>query len=129
MNGFLCSVALPVPLRTTFTYAVPEPMRATVELGSRVLVPFRRKSLVGVVVEFVENAPEDAQVREIARVLDIFPALTPKLMELANWIAQYYLAPIGEVVRAMAPPLTELKSQRQIVLTEAGRAASESLSG
>lgn len=129
MNGSLCSVALPVPLRTTFTYAVPEPMRAAVELGSRVLVPFRRKSLVGVVVEFVENAPEGTQVREIARVLDVFPALTPKLMELANWIAQYYLAPIGDVVRAMAPPLTELKSQRQIVLTEAGRAASESLGG
>jgi primosomal protein N' (replication factor Y) (superfamily II helicase) len=129
MNCSLCNVALPVPLRTTFTYAVPEPMRGTVQLGGRVLVPFRNQSLVGVVMEFVENAPEGAKVREIARVLDIFPALTPKLMELANWIAQYYLAPIGDVVRAMAPPLTELKSQRQIVLTEAGRAASESLSG
>ncbi|HEX8879601.1 MAG TPA: primosomal protein N' [Candidatus Acidoferrum sp.] len=129
MNCSLCNVALPVPLRTTFTYAVPEPMRGTVQLGSRVLVPFRKKSLVGVVMEFVENAPQGAKVREIARVLDIFPALTPKLMELANWIAQYYLAPIGDVVRAMAPPLTELRSQRQIVLTEAGRAASESLSG
>jgi primosomal protein N' (replication factor Y) (superfamily II helicase) len=129
MNGSLCNVALPVPLRTTFTYAVPEPMRGTVQVGSRVLVPFRKKLLVGFVVEFVENAPEGAKVREIARLLDIFPALTPKLMELANWIAQYYLAPIGDVVRAMAPPLTELKSQRQIVLTEAGRAASESLSG
>lgn len=129
MNCSHCNVAVPVPLRTTFTYAVPEPMRGTVQLGSRVLVPFRKTSLVGVVMEFAENAPEGAKVREIARVLDVFPALTPKLMELANWIAQYYLAPIGEVVRAMAPPLMELKSQRQIVLTEAGRAASESLSG
>src|SRR5215470_14140714 len=129
MNCSLCNVALPVPLRTTFTYAVPEPMRSTVQLGSRVLVPFRKTSLVGVVMEFAENAPEGAKVREIARVLDIVPALTPKLMELAHWIAQYYLAPIGDVVRAMAPPLTELKWQRQIVLTEAGRAASESLSG
>ena len=129
MNCSLCNVALPVPLRTTFTYAVPEPMRGKVQLGSRVLVPFRKTSLVGVVMEFAEDAPEGAKVREIARVLDIVPALTPKLMELANWIAQYYLAPIGDVVRAMAPPLTELKWQRQIVLTEAGRAASESLSG
>ena len=129
MNCSLCNVALPVPLRTTFTYAVPEPMRGTLQLGSRVLVPFRKKSLVGVVMEFVGNAPEGAKVREIARVLDIFPALTPRLMELANWIAQYYLAPIGDVVRAMAPPLTELRSERQIVLTEAGRAASNSLSG
>src|SRR5437762_3081173 len=97
MNCSLCNVALPLPLRTTFTYAVPETMRGTVKPGSRVLVPFRTKSLVGVVVEFAENAPEDAKVREIARVLDIFPALTPKLIELANWIAHYYLAPIGDV--------------------------------
>ena len=129
MNCSFCNVALPVPLRTTFTYAVPEPMRGVVQPGSRVLVPFRKKSLVGVVVEFVDAAPEGTKVREIARVLDFAPALTPKLLELANWIANYYLAPIGEVFRAMLPPLTELKSQRQIVLTESGRQASESLSG
>ena len=129
MTCSLCNVALPLPLRTTFTYAVPETMRGTVKPGSRVLVPFREKLLVGVVVEFVENAPQGAKLREIARVLDIFPALTQKLIELANWIAHYYLAPIGDVVRAMTPPLTELKLQRQIVLTEAGHAASESLSG
>jgi primosomal protein N' (replication factor Y) (superfamily II helicase) len=129
MNFPFCNVALPLPLRTTFTYAVPEPMRGMLQPGSRVLVPFRKKSLVGVVVEFVEAAPEGARVREIARVLDVVPALPPKLIELANWIASYYLAPIGEVFRTMLPPLTELKSQRQIVLTESGRQACESLSG
>ena len=124
-----CNVALPVPLRTTFTYAVPEQLRGTLQLGSRVLVPFRKKSLVGVVVELVEAAPADAKIREVARVLGLVPALTPKLLELANWIAGYYLAPIGEVFRAMLPPLTELKSRRQVVLTESGRSAAESLSG
>ncbi|HEV2195541.1 MAG TPA: primosomal protein N' [Candidatus Acidoferrum sp.] len=129
MNCSFCNVALPVPLKTTFTYAVPESMRGTVQSGSRVLVPFRKKSLVGVVVEFADAAPEGTKVREVARVLDFLPALTPKLIELANWIANYYLAPIGEVFRAMLPPLTELKSQRQILLTQSGREASESLSG
>src|SRR5690242_7868980 len=129
MNCSFCNVALPVPLRTTFTYAVPEPMRGTVQPGSRVLVPFRKQSLVGVVVEFVNAAPEGTKVREIAGVLDFIPALTPKLIEFASWIANYYLAPIGEVFRAMLPPLTELKSQRQIILTQSGREASESLSG
>ncbi len=129
MNCSFCNVALPVPLRTTFTYAVPEQIRGLVQPGSRVLVPFRKKSLVGVVVDFVNAAPEGTRVREVARVLDFVPALTPKLLELANWIANYYLAPIGEVFRAMLPPLTELKSQRQIILTQSGREASESLSG
>ncbi len=44
-----CNVALPVPLRTTFTYAIPDALRDSVQPGSRVLVPFRNKSLVGVV--------------------------------------------------------------------------------
>jgi primosomal protein N' (replication factor Y) len=129
MSFPFCNVALPVPLRTTFTYAVPPSLRGTVQLGSRVLVPFRKKSLVGVVVELAEIAPEGTKIREITRVLDFVPALTPKLVELAHWIAGYYLAPIGEVFRTMLPPLTELKSHRQVLLTDAGRVAAESLSG
>jgi primosomal protein N' (replication factor Y) (superfamily II helicase) len=124
-----CNVALPVPLRTMFTYSVPESLQGTVQPGSRVLVPFRKKTLVGVVVELAETAPQIAKVREIIRVLDFVPALTPKLIELAHWIASYYLAPIGEVFRVMLPPLTELKSQRTILLTESGSEAVASLSG
>jgi primosomal protein N' (replication factor Y) len=129
MSSPFCNVALAVPLRTTFTYAVPETLRDSLQPGSRVLVPFRKKTLVGVVVEFVENAPAETKIREITHVLDFVPALTPKLIELAQWIAGYYLAPVGEVFRAMLPPVTELKSQRELLLTDAGRDAAESLSG
>ena len=129
MNSPFCNVALPVPLRTTFTYAVPEVLRGTLQPGSRVLVPFRKKAMVGVVVELIESAPAGTKIREITRVLDFVPALTPKLIELARWIAAYYLAPIGEAFRAMLPPPTELRSQRRINLTDAGRDAAESLSG
>ena len=129
MTPPFCNVALPVPLRTTFTYAVPESLQGAVQPGSRVLVPFRKKSMIGVVVELAESAPPETRIREVARVLELVPALTPKLIELAHWIAAYYLAPVGEVFRAMMPPVTELKSQRQILLTNAGREAAESLSG
>src|SRR4029077_10232301 len=112
-----CNVALPVPLRTTFTYGVPGALRDSVQPGSRVLVPFRNKSLVGVVVECVQHAPENTKVREISKVMDFLPALTPKLIELGHWIASYYLAPVGEVFRAMLPPVTELRTERRIVLT------------
>ena len=121
MTEFFCNVALPVPLRTTFTYAVPEALRGHVQPGARVLVPFRKKSLVGVVVETAAVAPEKTQVREISKALDLVPALTPKLIELGQWIAGYYLAPVGEVFRAMLPPVTEIALKRLIVLTEAGR--------
>ncbi len=129
MDAPYCNVALPVPLRTTFTYAVPESLRGAVQPGTRVLVPFRKKSMVGVVVELVEQAPSGTKVREIAKVMEFAPALTPKLIELAHWIAGYYLAPVGEVFRSMLPPLTELRSHREIVLTQAGRNAVESLGG
>jgi len=129
MTPPFCNVALPVPLRTTFTYAIPEALQGTVQAGSRVLVPFRKKSMVGVVVEMAESAPQGTKIREISRVLDFVPTLTPKLIALAHSIAGYYLAPVGEVFRAMLPPMTELKSQRQIILTDAGREAAESLSG
>jgi primosomal protein N' (replication factor Y) len=129
MSSPFCNVALAVPLRTTFTYAVPEAMRGTVQPGSRVLVPFRKKTRVGVVVELVESPPPGTKIREITHILDFIPALTPKLIELAQWIAGYYLAPVGEVFRAMLPPVVDLKSHRQIILTEAGREAAESLSG
>ena len=129
MTPPFCNVALPVPLRTTFTYAIPEALQGTVQPGSRVLVPFRKKTMVGVVVEMAESAPQGTKIREITSVLDFVPALTPKQIELAHWIAAYYLAPVGEVFRAMLPPVTELKSQRQIILTDAGREAAGSLSG
>src|SRR3982074_3479245 len=99
------------------------------EQGSRVVVPFRKKAMVGVVVELAESAPQGTKIREITRVLDFVPALTRKLIELAHWIAGYYLPPVGEVLRAMRPPVTEVKSQRHIILTDAGREAADSLSG
>src|SRR4029077_18071613 len=99
MTSPFCNVALPVPLRTSFTYAVPEALRGTVQPGSRVLVPFRKKTMVGVGVEVTESAPAETRIREITRLLDFVPAQTPKLIELAHWIAGYYLAPVGEVFR------------------------------
>ena len=127
MNFRYCNVALAVPLRTLFTYAIPEGFTAVVEPGSRVLVPFRRKAMVGVVVELLETLPASVQsevkIRDISKVLDEVPALTPKLIELAQWIAGYYLAPIGEVFRGMLPPVTDVKVVREVFLTDAGRVA------
>src|SRR4030095_438772 len=119
----LCNVALAVPLRTTFTYKIPDRLAAEIQIGSRVLVPFRKKSTIGVITEFIETPPEGTKLREIQKSLDVVPALHPKLLELGQWIASYYVAPIGEVYRAMLPPLTELHAQQRVVLTEAGRAA------
>jgi len=125
MSDLFCNVALPVPLRTTFTYAIPDAMRGQVQPGSRVLVPFRKKAMVGVVVEMTDTAPADTKIREITKCLDLAPALPPKLLELGKWITNYYVAPIGEVFRAMLPPVVELRLRREIILTDAGRSVVE----
>src|SRR5208337_53591 len=104
MSASYCNVALPVPLRTTFTYGVPEALRAQLQPGSRVLVPFRKKSMVGMVLEMTDALPEGTTIRDVSKLIDLVPALTPKLLELGRWIAGYYLAPIGEVFRAMTRP-------------------------
>ena len=127
MKTRFCNVALPVPLRTTFTYALPDSSVETVQPGSRVLVPFRNKALVGVVTEITTKIPQATAIREISRVLDLSPALSPRLLELGNWIAEYYVAPVGEVFRAMLPPLTELSLKRQVVLTPAGQEIAKTL--
>jgi primosomal protein N' (replication factor Y) len=129
MNEKLCNVALAVPLRTTFTYKVPERLAAEIRPGSRVVVPFRKKSLVGVVSEWAAQGPPDTELREVQKCLDVIPALTKNLLELGQWIASYYVAPIGEVYRAMLPPLMELRAQQIVRITELGRSASASLLG
>jgi primosomal protein N' (replication factor Y) len=130
MSELYCDVALPVPLASLFTYAVPREMAETVRVGSRVLVPFRRRTFVGVVVTLGTQPPATAQVRPITQLLDLLPALPPSLMELGQWITSYYLAPPGEVFRAMLPPVTELRSRQELRLTPAGRAAiAEGLEG
>ena len=129
MKEKLCNVAVAVPLRTTFTYRVPDRLVAEIQAGSRVVVPFRKKSLVGVVTEWIKDAPPETKLRDIQKRLDIVPALTPALIELGRWIASYYLAPIGEVYRAMLPPVTELSTQQVVVLSGTGRAESPTLFG
>jgi primosomal protein N' (replication factor Y) len=123
MSFAFCHVALPMPVRSTFVYSIPETLQGGVQPGVRVLVPFRKKSVVGVVTELTDRAPKNTPIRDIAKVLELAPALSPKLIELGNWIANYYQAPVGEVFRSMLPPITELRLERQIVLTDAGRGA------
>ena len=111
-------VALPVPLDQLFTYAVNgvEPV-----VGARVLVPFAGQRLMGVVMRVHETAPEGVELKPIQQVLDDAALLPDELMELARWIAQYYVAPLGEVLRGMLPLGAEVRRQFCYRITEVGR--------
>ncbi|HET9182324.1 MAG TPA: primosomal protein N' [Candidatus Angelobacter sp.] len=114
-----CDVALPVPLDMVFTYRIGEQPPIA---GGRVLVPFRNERLSGVVTALHDREPS-MQAKTVLQVLDSEPVLEPKLMELAQWIGQYYLAPIGEVIRTMLPLGAEIKRARLYRITEIGHEA------
>ena len=94
-------VALPVPVRQLFTYRVPEALEAAAVPGAPVEVPFRGRAARGVVAERLASTPLDG-VRDITRVTGGV-LLSPHLLALARWVADYYLAPPGEVVAAALP--------------------------
>ena len=114
-----CDVALPIPLDQSFTYAVNG---AVPSIGARVLVPFSGQRLMGVVVRLHDDPPANAvEIKPIQQVLDDAPLLSDELMHLAKWIAQYYVAPLGEVLRGMMPLAAEVRRHFVYRIAEAGR--------
>lgn len=97
-------VILPVPLDGLFTYSVPQSLTGQARVGMRVLVPFgRTKTYVGILATLHNQAPEEYQVKDILQVLDVSPILLDSQLKLWQWIADYYMSPIGEVYKAALP--------------------------
>jgi primosomal protein N' (replication factor Y) (superfamily II helicase) len=115
-----CDVALPVPLDTAFSYRVPDGMEPAV--GGRVLVPFRQQRMSGIVVDLHDRKPT-VQTKNVVSVLDPAPVLDAQLMKLGKWIADYYLAPLGEVFRTMLPLSAEFKRTITYRITDQGQLA------
>jgi primosomal protein N' (replication factor Y) len=119
MMALFCDVVLPVPLDRAFTYKLKDAFHPPV--GGRVVVPFRNEKLIGVVTR-LHDEPPPVEARLIDAVLDQEPLLHAELMELAAWIAQYYVAPLGEVLRSMLPLMAEVRRATSYRISEAGQA-------
>lgn len=95
---------LPLPLQGTFTYAVPVAIQSSVQVGMRVLVPFgRNKTYLGIVARLHDRQPQGYEVKPISQLMDEEPIVTPEQLKLWQWIADYYLSPIGDVYKAALP--------------------------
>jgi primosomal protein N' (replication factor Y) len=115
-----CDVAVPVPLDMAFTYCVPD--GAAPVIGGRVLVPFRQQRMMGIVVDLHDRKPQ-ITTKNILKVVDTAPVLGTLLLRLGRWIADYYLAPVGEVFRSMLPLTAEFKRVVAYRITEQGHMA------
>ncbi len=113
------AIAIPLAVHDTFTYAIPPALRDAVRLGSRVEVPLGTKTTTGFVVSLLDETPVDAaKMKPIRSVLDEDePALIPEIIELCRWAAEYYLAPLGEMLRVALPANMASRGKRQATLT------------
>ena len=97
-------VILPVPVEGYFTYAIPAEMEGRIVVGVRVLVPFgRNKNHVGVVARIHEQQPQGYEVKALLQQMDEEPIMLDSQLRLWQWIADYYMSPIGEVYKAAVP--------------------------
>jgi len=121
-----CDVSLPVPVDQPFTYALPETLRHRVQPGSRLVVPFGPRKLTGVILRCHDDPPSMA-AREALRLIDAAPVLDAELLAFGRWIAAYYCAPLGDVLRGMLPLASEIRRGKVWSLTDAGRDAARQL--
>jgi primosomal protein N' (replication factor Y) len=115
----LVDIAVMAAIRNTLTYQVPDSLH--VEPGQRVQVPLATRKATGIVLGAGSPLPPNVEVRPILRLMDPEPVLTPELLKLGLWIADYYVAPIGEVFRAMLPLRAQTRRARLVRLTALGQ--------
>jgi primosomal protein N' (replication factor Y) len=116
-----CDVALPVPLDRLFTYELPITLRHRVQPGCRVVAPLGTRKLTGYVLRVHDDAAASHNLREVFSLTDEEPVLDGDLLGLAQWIAEYYCAPVGEVLKGMLPLGGETRRSTQYALTDSGR--------
>ena len=119
-------VALPVPLRQTFTYRLPFGMRDRIEIGARLLVPFGKRPLTGYAVALHQQLSEEiefdeSQIKDALELVDETPLITPEILRLTQWAADYYASAWGEMLKASLPAGINQSVEQMISITSRGR--------
>ena len=106
---------LPVPVAQLFTYRVPRLLNSLLKNGARVVVPFgKNRVMTGVVAKIHQKPPQKYQAKYIAELLDDEPLITSYQLDLFQWMADYYLCSIGEVLNVALPTGLKITSQSKI---------------
>ncbi|WP_353145159.1 primosomal protein N' [Chryseobacterium sp.] len=110
-------IVLPLNLKGSFTYKVPDDLMSEIQPGMRVLVPFGGKKIyTGIIFELHDNAPENFVVKEIISILDEKPILPEEQINFWNWLSDYYLCSLGEIYRLAFPSSLKLESETYLKL-------------
>ncbi len=119
-------VALPVPVRKNFTYRMPARMAGLVKIGSRVLVPFGKRTLTGYAVNFPSELKpslefDPSSIKDVIELIDDEPLFTDEILWLTRWAAEYYAASWGEMLKASLPAGINAAVEQMVSITEKGR--------
>jgi primosomal protein N' (replication factor Y) (superfamily II helicase) len=119
-------IALPLPLRQTFTYSLPLALQDNVKTGARLLVPFGKRQLTGYVVALHEHLSEELEIevesiKDALELVDDVPLVTEEILKLTQWTADYYSASWGEILKASLPAGVNSTSEQIVSITADGR--------
>ncbi|QQQ29680.1 replication restart helicase PriA [Chryseobacterium indoltheticum] len=110
-------IILPLNLKGTFTYKVPEELQSTILPGMRVLIPFGGKKIyTGIVFELHDEVPTQFAPKEVISILDEQPILPLEQIKFWKWLSDYYLCNLGEIYRFAFPSSLKLESETYLKL-------------
>lgn len=124
MKELYADIAVELPIEGTFSYMVPPVLEKDAGIGKRALVQFGKRTVTGYIIGLGGKRPEDVkEIKPILDLIDEYPVFDEKRLNFFKWIAQYYFAPLGEVLSLIHPGSASIKSGRSFHLTESGKAA------
>jgi primosomal protein N' (replication factor Y) (superfamily II helicase) len=116
-DTLFAEIVLPVPIPKFFTYRVPAELNPIIKKGQRVIVPFgQKKILTGIIADLHHQPPKEYEAKYIHDILDVGEVIYEQQFTLYQWIADYYLCTLGEVVQAALPSGLKLSSESMIQL-------------
>lgn len=116
MTTLFADIIIPLHLRSTFTYRIPEELRDHVKAGQRVVVQFGAKKLYSGLVRRIHERVPDYQVKYILAVVDTEPIVGEKQMQLWEWMSKYYMSHIGDVMATALPSALRLASESMVTI-------------
>jgi primosomal protein N' (replication factor Y) len=112
----IAHIVVELPLETPLDYRIPPHLRTCCRIGQRVLVPLGKRQVLGYIVGLASSSTV-ADLKELAEILDETPLLTPALLQLTRWIAEYYLCSWGQVLKAAVPEGFRVQTEAVYTLT------------
>ena len=109
-------VAVPRHVHQTFTYRLPESLRERATVGSRIVVPLGKSLTSGYIVGLsTETNITESEIKDAEQIFDSEPVVTPEVLQITQWVSEYYAAPWGEVIKAALPPASAKTKQQRVV--------------